>query len=132
MASSMLALDPSELTQQQVDVQSLMPSTCNITRPTGQQSDGAGGVTESYRLVAAAVTCMHYPARALSSLADDIQQNDEGKVIGQWIFQFPFGTVVQKRDRLTVIETGRVFEAITTDLGSVFSPAVSVKASLIE
>ncbi len=132
MPVSMLALDPSELLQQQVDFTAVMPNTCNITRPGVPAQDAGGGAIEGYVAVASAVICSVYPARALSSLAQDIQQNDEGKVIGEWIINLPYGTVVMRRDRIKVIETGRLYEAITDDDGAVYTPIVAVKATLIE
>src|SRR5438552_6417391 len=131
MTSSMLPVDASELAHQQTDVLGLTPDTCTITRPTGQESDSAGGFSESYTTIATSVSCNVFPARALSSLAQDVQQTETGRVIAQWLIQLPIGTDVQNRDRI-IPSSGRVFEVITSDAGETYNVILSVKATLVE
>jgi hypothetical protein len=131
MPGSMLPISVSELAHQMTDILALTPDTCTITRPTGQASDAAGGFTEGYTTVASGVVCNVFPARGLSSLADDVQQTDKGVVLAQWLIQLPIGTDVKNRDRITP-SSGRVFEVITSDLGESYNVILSVKATLVE
>lgn len=131
MTSSMLPVDASELAHQMQDVLALTPDTCSIYRPGGQQSDGAGGWKESYTQIASNVSCNVFPARGLSSLAEDIEQNEQGKVIAQWLIQLPIGTDVKNRDRI-VPSSGRTFEVITSDVGETYNVILSCKATLLE
>ncbi len=126
----MLLIDPTELTGIQAEVLGILPDTCTVTRPSNQTSDGAGGFTETYTSHATGVPCNSFPARSLSSLAQDIQQNDQSRVVGEWIIQVPYNTDVQLRDR--IITNGVTYEVIENDSKSTWNTIQSVKATLIE
>jgi hypothetical protein len=130
----MVPISDSELNQQAIDILNLTPDFCSIIRPVKQESDGAGGFREVYTVTPTGthISCNAFPARGLASLAMDVEQNEQGRVIGQWLIQLPVGTDVFIRDRIVMEGSGRVFEVITPNVPQSFSAVLSVKASLVQ